>query len=111
MSLLAAGAAAAGYYFYKSTDAKKHRKIAAAWARDFKKEVEKRAGEFEKIGRAAVSTAVDQAVAAYRRRGEYRDEIMDAARELKQNWQALQKEITAEMKKTGSRARKTKRKS
>ena len=28
-----AGAAAAGYYFYGSKDAKTHRKIAAKWAR------------------------------------------------------------------------------
>lgn len=36
---LAAVGAAAGYYFYGSDDAKKHRQIAAKWARDLKKEV------------------------------------------------------------------------
>lgn len=104
--LLAMGvAAAAGYYFYKSKDVKKHRKLAAAWARDFKKEVEKRTGEFEKISRAAISTAVDKTVSAYRRRGKYRDEIMDAANELKKNWQALQKEV---MRRAKSPSRKSK---
>jgi len=36
---LAAVGAAAGYYFYGSDDAKKHRQMAAKWARDLKKEV------------------------------------------------------------------------
>lgn len=36
---LAAVGAAAGYYFYTSDDAKKHRQTAAKWGSDIKKEV------------------------------------------------------------------------
>ena len=97
--ILAAGAAAAaGYYFYKSKDAKKHRRVAAAWARDFKKEVDKGVRKLPKFERAAVAAAVDKATAAYRQRGKYRAEIAHAARELKNNWQLLRKELTSEKK-------------
>jgi hypothetical protein len=98
--VLAAGAAAvAGYYFYKSKDAKKHRDAAAAWARDFKKEVEKGVKKFPAIERAAVAAAVDTATAAYKRRGKYRAEIAHVAKELKTNWERLKKEISSKTKK------------
>ncbi len=101
--LAAAALAAAGYYFYASKDAKKNRQVAAKWAGDFKKDVVKRAKALKKIDRAAVAAIVEQSARAYKGvRNLDRTEIERAAKELKNNWQ----KIARELKKGGASAMK-----
>src|SRR3989338_3474085 len=93
--VLAAGAAiAAGYYFYASKDAKKHRKIVADWALDFKKEVLKEVSKIKKVGKAPMMQAIDKATKLYEvGRNINREDIAIAAKELKGNWETLLQEV------------------
>ena len=92
--LAAAGAAAAaGYYFYASKGAKKHRKIAAAWATKMKKEVIKEAKLLEKTSPRAFATIVDRVAKTYAAaRTVKADDVKRAAKELKENWDMVQRE-------------------
>jgi len=104
--LIAAGAAAAGYYFYGSKNAKSHRKIAAKWANDMKTEVVKKAKKLEKIGEKDFAKVVDAAAAAYRgARSVNATDLKRAANELKSNWKMVQSEIEKASRKDASRAR------
>ncbi len=101
--VLAATAAgvAAGYYFYASKNAKKHRKIAARWASDLKTDVIRQAKKVQHLDRKDVMAIVDTAARTYENvRDLNRKDIESAARELKDNWQ----EITKELKRGGSSA-------
>ncbi len=92
--IAAAALAAAGYYFYASKDAKKNRQVAAKWAREFKKDVIKRAKALKNVDRAAMAAIVEQSARAYKGiRGLDRGEVERAAKELKNNWQKIAKEL------------------
>lgn len=88
--LLAAGAAAAGYYFYASPKAKKHRKIAAKWATDMKNEVVKEAKRLPKATPKAFAALVDRIADTYEDVSSIDvEEVRRAANELKANWDKL----------------------
>lgn len=92
--LAAAALAAAGYYFYASKDAKKNRRVAARWAGEFKKDVITRAKGLKNVDRAAVAAIVEQSARAYKGIRELdRKEVERAARELKNNWQKIAREL------------------
>jgi hypothetical protein len=101
-------AAAAGYYFYASKGAKKHRKIAAAWATKMKKEVMKEAKLLEKESPRAFATIVDRVAKTYEaaRKVDAAD-VKRAAKELKENWDMVQLETKRTVRKGVSHAKKT----
>ncbi|MFZ2167867.1 MAG: hypothetical protein WAV50_03275 [Minisyncoccia bacterium] len=105
--LVAAGAAAAvGYYFYGSKHAKAHRKIAAKWATDLKKEVMREAKRLEKINARDFAKIVDTAAAALRgARSINATDLKRAANELKANWEMVQSEMKKTSRKTVSHAK------
>jgi len=107
--LIAAGAAAAaGYYFYGSPGAKKHRKIAAKWADDMKKEVVKEAKHLEKTSPKAFAAIVDRVAKTYQvARSVDAAEVRRAAKELKANWDTVKSEAKRTVRKSVSRAKKT----
>lgn len=89
-----AAVAGAGYYFYASKDAKKHRRETAKWAKDLKSDVVKRARALKKINRDTVAGIVKQSARAYEGvRNLDRGEIDRAARELKNNWRKIAQEL------------------
>lgn len=89
--LVAAGAAA-GYYFFASKDAKKNRKIAALWASNLKKDVEKKIKVLKSIDKFAVAEIIEKAAATYKSVGKIsKKDISTAASELKKNWKKLVK--------------------
>lgn len=96
---LAAAALAAGYYFYASKDAPKHRRVAARWAGGLKKEALQEIKQLKKMDRAQVMKAIDAATAAYETaRTVDRTDVLRAATELKNNW----REIVSEAIGTGA---------
>jgi signal recognition particle subunit SEC65 len=99
----AVATAAAGYYFFASKNATKHRKIVAGWATEMKKDVLKQAKQLQTFDRASLSGIIDGVEKAYEgvRKLDAKD-IQRAARELKDNWQKLQEEL----KYTGALAKK-----
>ena len=99
LGALAAGAAAAGYYFYGHKDAEKHRREAAAWSRSFKKEVMRQMESAKAVNKDTVAAAVDKAVGIYERlRAIDTAELLHAARELKTHWQHLAEDFQLESK-------------
>ncbi|MFI5260661.1 MAG: hypothetical protein ACHQU0_02610 [Candidatus Paceibacteria bacterium] len=110
--LAAAGAAAAaGYYFYASDGAKKHRKIAAAWATKMKKEIMKEAKLLEKESPKAFATIVDRIAKTYETATKVNAaDVKRAAKELKENWDMVQREAKKTVKKSVSRAKATAKK-
>src|SRR4051812_38232435 len=83
-------AAAAGYYFYASKDAKKHRKVAAKWADGLKKEVIKETKRLQDIDARSVARAIDTAASTYAAaRSIDAGEIRRATAELKKNWELV----------------------
>jgi hypothetical protein len=107
--LAATGAAAAlAYYFYGSDKAKQHRKKAAKWAHDMKGEVVKEIDYLRKTGPDGVAEVVDRVSRAYKdMRGVGSDELKRVVKELKSNWQLVQREAKAVTKKKP--AKKTKK--
>lgn len=107
--LVAAGAAAAaGYYFYGSSKAKNHRKIAVKWAGDMKKEVIKEAKHLESASPKAFAALVDRVAKTYQGvRAVDINEVKRAAKELKDNWDMLQRETKKTVQKSVSRAKAT----
>lgn len=90
----ALAAAAAGYYFYKSPDAKKHRQIASKWAKQFKRDVLVAARKAKKIDRKTLEGIVGSAAKTYRSlKNVDRGELGRAIRELKNNWQNVAREV------------------
>ncbi|MBP9855730.1 MAG: hypothetical protein KBC48_00265 [Candidatus Pacebacteria bacterium] len=99
---IAAGlaAAGAGYYFYGSEDAKKHRQSAAKWAQNLKREVVKEVKRLKKIDSKQVAGVVDEVAGAYATvRGLKAADLEQAAKELKSNWQKLKAELKPAAKK------------
>jgi hypothetical protein len=60
--LVAASAAAAGYYLYGSKSAKQHRASAVKWANDIKKDIQEETKRLKKVGARATKKAVKRAV-------------------------------------------------
>ena len=96
IGLAAVGAAAAlGYYFYGSDTAHKHRRIAAKWARDMKKEVIRETKKLKEDNPEVFAMVVDRVARAYRNIGGIdKTELQRAARELKANWKLVRQEAT-----------------
>ena len=89
-----AAAGAAGYYFYGTKNAKKHRQATAKWATGLKKDVLKEAKKLKKLDEAAIAAIVDNAAKAYKGMQEVTPaELKAAAAELKGNWNKLKKEM------------------
>ena len=108
---VAAAAGAAGYYFYGSKDAKKHRKAASAWAKGMKRDVVKEAKKLKKLDQKAMAAIVDKAAAMYEgARSVDRKDLRAAAAELKRNWQALKGEAQGKVRALRTAARKTAKK-
>ncbi len=109
--LAAAGAAAAGFYFYGSKDASKNRKKSAKWALEMKNQVMKEAKKQSKIvaklDKQAMAVIVDRATKAYEgMRNVRKEELLAAATELKQNWKEIQAELATAAKKGSGVAKK-----
>lgn len=110
-ALAAAGAAAAGFYFYAGKDAAKHRRKTAKWANEMKnqvvKEAKKQAKVVAKLDKKAMDVIIDRASKAYESaRNVKREDLMAAAMELKQNWKEIEAELAVAAKKSGSAAKK-----
>lgn len=105
--LAAAGAAAAaGYYFYGSKKAKEHRKIAAKWATDMKKEVIREAKLLKNINPRNFAKVVDTVVRTYDGvRSVNAADLKRAANELKSDLKMIQHEIQQTGRKNVSRAK------
>lgn len=87
-------AAAAGYYFYGTKNAKKHRQAASAWAKGMKKDVEKQVASLRKVDAKSVAKIVDEASKRYHKaKGVSLQDVHAAAKELKSNWKTIQKEL------------------
>ncbi len=103
----AVGAAAAGYYFYASKDAKANRKIAATWAADMKKEVVSKAQTLGALDRESFMKIIDRAAELYNgARKASAEEILHAATELKANYDEFQQEMAL---RTGSKKKKVRK--
>jgi len=94
IGLAAVGAAAAlGYYFYGSDKAHRHRKIAAKWATDMKKEVVREVKTLKENNPEAFAMIVDRVSREYRDiAGIDETELKRATRELKMNWKLVKRE-------------------
>ncbi len=98
--VLAAAAAGAGYYFYGTKGSKKHRAAAAKWAKDLKTSVIKEAKKIDKLDRKVIGVIVDRATKSYETvKNVKRDDLMEAAKELKANWKEIQAELQSSGKK------------
>ncbi len=114
---LLAGAAtaagvAAGYYFYASKNAKKHRQVASKWAVNLKKDVIKQAKKVSNIDRDTLAGIIDKASETYQNvRDVGPTELSRATKELKNNWKELVGELASDSKRVKSAVKKTVRKS
>lgn len=98
-------AAVAGFYFYGSKNAKNHRKIAAKWATDMKREVIKEAKQLKNAGPKEFSKIVDRVAKTYRiARSVDSNDLKRAAKELKANWDMVKRETKKTVRKSVSRA-------
>jgi len=103
---LAAAGAAAGYYFYGSEKAKKHRKIAAKWATNMKNDVVTEAKRLGKTSPEAIAAIVDRVAKTYQGiRAIDREEVKRAAKELRANWDKVQGETKRSVKRGVSRTK------
>lgn len=94
VAALATAGAAAGYYFYGTANAKKHRKAASAWAKGMKSDVTKKVKTLKKLDAKSVAKIVDEASATYHSmRGVNSSDVHHAAKELKANWKKIQAEL------------------
>lgn len=106
----AAAAAGAGYYFYFSKEAKAHRKVAAKWATDLKRDVVAQAKKAKSLERDTIAAIVDKAAAAYRgAKSIDAAHLVTAAAELKDNWEEIRRELTGSAKKVRAVAAKVKK--
>lgn len=102
-ALAALAAGAAGYYFYGTQNAKKHRHAASAWAKGLKKDVQSQVKSLKKIDAKSVAKIVDQASKSYQTaKGASKGDVMMAAKELKANWKNIQKELAPSKKMVSS---------
>ena len=88
-----AALAGAGYYFYASPKAKKHRQAASKWATGLKRDVIREAKKLEKIDARSVARIVDSAAGAYQDiKSLDKADLRAAVKELKANWDMLAKD-------------------
>lgn len=105
--VLAAGAAAAaGYYFYGAKHAKQHRKEAAKWAHDAKREIVKEAKRFQGLGEEVMHAAIDRVASRYAGQGIDQASIDELVKELKANWRKVRSEATGGGARSASSAKK-----
>jgi hypothetical protein len=103
-----AAAGAAGYYFYGSKDAKKHRTATAKWATGLKKDVIREAKKLKQLDEAAMAAIVDEASKAYKGMQDVTPADLKAAvAELKSNWENVRKELRRTGSKSAASAKKT----
>ncbi|HEY0979502.1 MAG TPA: hypothetical protein VGE23_01535 [Candidatus Paceibacterota bacterium] len=103
-----AAAGAAGYYFYGSKDAKKHRNATAKWAKNLQKDVVREAKKLKDLDEKAMAVIVDQAAKAYKGLDDVTPgDLRAAVAELKGNWEQVKKEMRRTAKKSASGAKKT----
>lgn len=108
---VALGAAVAGYYFYASKNAQKHRKIAAKWAVAFKSDVLKAARKAQHLDRKTLQGIVSSVAKSYHNMKDVnRKELERAARELRSNWQSVAKEVGKGVSATKKTVKKTAKK-
>lgn len=106
-----AAAAGAGYYFYGSDNAKKHRAAASKWAKGMKNDVVKEAKKLKKIDQKDIAKIVDKAAAAYASvRSVNQHELKAAATELKKNWKRVGDEVAGRVAKTVKSVKKASKK-
>jgi hypothetical protein len=92
--LSAGAAAAAGYYFYGAKHAKQHRKEAAKWAHDAKREIVKEAKRFQGLGEEVMHDAIDRVAERYQGAGVDKESVDALVKELKANWRKVRAEAT-----------------
>jgi DNA-directed RNA polymerase subunit F len=93
--------AAAGYYFYGSKQAERHRGAAVKWAADMKKEVMREAKRLKKIDAKEFAKIVDTVTKTYLEiRSIDAKDVKRAASELKSNWEV----VAREAKKSGRKS-------
>lgn len=106
-ALAAMAGAAAGYYFYGTQNAKKHRQAATSWAKGLKRDVHTQVKKLKKIDAKSVAKIVDQASKTYQTaKGASKIDVQMAAKELKANWKTIQTEL-APSKRAVSAVKKT----
>ena len=97
-----AAAASAGYYFFGSKNAAKHRAQSATWAKDMKRDVVKKAKTLKKLDERAYKAMVDEAMRAYvTMKSVDKKDVRAAAQELKEGWEHVREEVARSAKKTG----------
>ena len=97
-----AAASAAGYYFYGSDNAKKHRNATAKWAKGLKNDVVREAKKLKDLDEKAMAVIVDQAAKAYKGLDDVTPgDLRAAVSELKGNWENVKKEL----RRTGAKAK------
>ena len=90
----ALAAVAAGYYFYGTANAKKHRKAASTWAKGLKSDVSKKVKSLKKVDATSVAKIVDEAAKTYHSaKGASIADVHHAAKELKANWKKVHAEL------------------
>src|SRR4051812_21905054 len=98
-----AAAAAGAYYFLGSDKAKEHRRKAAKWANDMKRDIEKEVKGVTDASPRAINAIIDRVAKTYTAAKTVdADEILRAAKELKSNWDAIQAQ-TKRLVKTSAR--------
>ena len=111
VGLVASGAAAAaGYYFYGSPEAKSHRKIAAKWAAHLKDEVIKEVKNLKRPDSKSIATIVDHVAGKYNpAHPASTKDLKRAAKELKANWKTLELETKRTIRQNISRTKTAKK--
>ncbi len=90
----AAAAIGAGYFFFGSKDAAKHRNKAAKWSQAMHKDAVAKAKKLKKLDEKAWKTIVDESMRAYDKvKTIDKADLAGAAKELKQNWKHVSAEI------------------
>ncbi|MCE9540945.1 hypothetical protein K8R03_00075 [Candidatus Kaiserbacteria bacterium] len=105
---LAAAGALAGYYFYASKDAKKHRKIASKWANDLKKDIVTQTENLKNIDKTRVHAIIEKAAKGYSNMKNLDGtDLSYAVKELKTNWRAIADEVKSATKDAKTSAKKS----
>ncbi len=106
-----AAASAAGYYFYGTKDAKKHRNATQKWAKGLKNDVVREAKKLKDLDEKAIAVVVDTAAKAYKGLDDVTPgDLRAAVTELKSNWESVKKELRGAAKKATTSAKKTAKK-
>jgi DNA-binding Lrp family transcriptional regulator len=109
--LVAVGTAiVAGYYFYVSDNAKKHRKMVTGWAVDLKSEVLDKARSLkENLDKESLLRLIDEVAETYYTvKNVSKDEVGKAVTELKENWSKVIEELKKSKKSVKSVASRSK---